>query len=83
MAGKRTIQQWRGNLTIMFTFHFYIFGWPATVTSSNNGTVGWCMDNRLNSYPEYMSLREFREVFGSCSVIGCDHLTLGDYLPLS
>lgn len=66
----------------MFTFQFYIFGRQATVKRSHafDPLVTFWMDGFDFAY---MSLSEFRSIYGSCSVVGCDHLTLGDYLPLS
>ena len=69
----------------MFTFDFILFGLTYYVDSLSDGDV------RVSCYirsadeasPFFMSLKDFRDIYGSCSVVGCDHLTLGDYLPLA
>lgn len=70
----------------MFKLEFIVFGTRAVVTRINSyySDVEFYLDDGpLCSTTAQMSLKEFREVYGSCSVVGCDHLTLGDYLPLT
>ena len=69
----------------MFKFRFYIFSAQAVVASHRDPkyVLFHLDDTILCTDPDTMSLREFREIYGSCSVVGCDHLTLGDYLPIA